>query len=102
MDGGRWEGKGGEQRTHAWPAAPKAVAQRPLSVDYCPATAMIAETPTISSRARGIAIWQLLNFCRTQPSGKGLPIKRLLDRVRRLVRLADDRDLRQVRGPQVF
>ncbi|TCU16393.1 UvrD-helicase domain-containing protein [Rhizobium sullae] len=67
-----------------------------LLLDRSRIAAGIAETPTIASRARGIAIWQLLNFCRTQPSGKGLPIKRLLDRVRRLVRLADDRDLRQL------
>ncbi len=67
-----------------------------LLLDRTRIAARIAETPTIASRARGIAIWQLLNFCRTQPSGKGLPIKRLLDRVRRLVRLADDRDLRQL------
>lgn len=67
-----------------------------LLLDRTRIAAAIAETATISSRARGIAIWQLLNFCRTQPSGKGLPIRRLLDRVRRLVRLADDRDLRQL------
>ncbi|MFX9688388.1 3'-5' exonuclease, partial [Acinetobacter baumannii] len=29
-------------------------------------------------------------------AGRGLPITRLLDRVRRLVRLGDDRDLRQL------
>ncbi|QFI70638.1 ATP-dependent DNA helicase pcrA (plasmid) [Sinorhizobium alkalisoli] len=67
-----------------------------LLLDRTRIAAGIAEAATISSRARGIAIWQLLNFCRTQPSGKGLPIRRLLDRVRRLVRLADDRDLRQL------
>lgn len=50
----------------------------------------------LSDRTRGIAIWQLLNFIRVQPAGRGLPITRLLDRVRRLVRLADDRDLRQL------
>ncbi|SIQ34599.1 Superfamily I DNA or RNA helicase [Solilutibacter tolerans] len=47
-------------------------------------------------RAKGIAVWQLLNFMRVQPKGQGLPIQRLTDRIRRLVRLADERDLRQL------
>jgi len=37
-----------------------------------------------------------MNFVRVQPGGNGLPITRLLDRVRRLLRLGDDRDLRQL------
>ena len=51
---------------------------------------------TVIDRTRGIAIWQLLNFIRIQPAGQGLPITRLLDRVRRLLRLGDDRDLRRL------
>jgi superfamily I DNA/RNA helicase/Zn-dependent peptidase ImmA (M78 family) len=58
--------------------------------------AQIASSENIDDRARGIALWQLMNFIRVQSSGQGLPIKRLLDRVRRLVRLGDDRDLRQL------
>ncbi|RKH97266.1 ImmA/IrrE family metallo-endopeptidase [Corallococcus sp. AB030] len=58
--------------------------------------ARIADSSSISDRTRGIAIWQLMNFLRVQPPGPGLPIVRLLDRVRRLVRLGDDRDLRQL------
>jgi superfamily I DNA/RNA helicase len=58
--------------------------------------AQIAVSGNIGHRSRGIALWQFMNFIRTQPSGQGLPIKRLLDRVRRLVRLGDDRDLRQL------
>ncbi len=50
----------------------------------------------IAERSRGIAIWQFMNFLRAQPSGQGLPIPRLLDRVRRLMRLSDERDLRQL------
>ena len=50
----------------------------------------------LAERIRGIAIWQLMNFLRVQPAGQGLPITRLLDRIRRLVRLGDDRDLRQL------
>jgi len=56
----------------------------------------IATSPRISQRARGIAIWQFLNFVRAQPAGAGPPIQRLLDRIRRLLRLGDDRDLRQL------
>lgn len=37
-----------------------------------------------------------MNFVRAQPNGQGLPIQRLADRVRRLLRLRDDRDLRQL------
>lgn len=37
-----------------------------------------------------------MNFVRNPAPGAGLPISRLLDRIRRLVRLADDRDLRQL------
>ena len=56
----------------------------------------IAGADSVAGRARGIAIWQLMNFLRIQPKGKGWPIRRLLDRVRRLVRIGDDRDLRQL------
>ncbi|PFH10130.1 superfamily I DNA/RNA helicase [Collimonas sp. PA-H2] len=58
--------------------------------------ATLSQSSATADRARGIAIWQLLNFVRVQPFGKGLPISRLLDRIRRLVKLGDDRDLRQL------
>lgn len=58
--------------------------------------AEISSASTISGRARGIAIWQFMNFVRSQPPSSGLPISRLLDRVRKLLRLGDDRDLRQL------
>jgi superfamily I DNA/RNA helicase len=58
--------------------------------------AQVAISDNIGDRSRGIALWQLMNFIRTQPSGQGLPITQLLNRVRRLVRLADDRELRQL------
>ena len=46
---------------------------------------------------RGIAIWQFLNFLRDHsPVSKGSPIHTALDRVRNLVLLAEERDLRQV------
>src|SRR3546814_4308584 len=46
---------------------------------------------------RAVAIWQFLNFAREHsPVGEGAPIQRTLDRVRQLVLLAEERDLRQV------
>ncbi|TPG04136.1 ImmA/IrrE family metallo-endopeptidase [Rhodanobacter glycinis] len=56
----------------------------------------LVQSGTPGDRAKGIAVWQLLNFMRVQPKGQGLPIQRLMDRIRRLVRLADERDLRQL------
>ncbi|WP_295934193.1 ATP-dependent helicase [uncultured Xanthomonas sp.] len=58
--------------------------------------AEISQSVEIQDRARGIGIWQLMNFLRVQPRGQGLPITRALERIRRLVRLGDDRDLRQL------
>jgi superfamily I DNA/RNA helicase len=65
-------------------------------LDRTRTAARLAQSASVTDRSRGIAIWQFLNFVRAQPSGAGLPITRLLDRVRRLVRLADERDLRQL------
>ena len=48
------------------------------------------------SRMQSLAVWQFLNFCRRQPRGQGMPVVRLLDRVRRLVLLAEDRGLSQL------
>ena len=50
------------------------------------------------SRMKGLALWQFLNFCRSQPSGAGIPSWRLLDRIRRLVLLSEDRGVRQLPG----
>lgn len=67
-----------------------------LLLDRTRIGARIGASDDIAERTRGIAIWQFMNFLRVQPSGQGLPIVRLLNRVRRLVRLGDDRDLRQL------
>lgn len=56
----------------------------------------IATGDSVADRARGIAVWQFMNFLRVQPAMPGLPVARLLDRIRRLVRLGGDRDLRQL------
>lgn len=67
-----------------------------LLLDRTRIAARLGTSANLADRTRGIAIWQFLNFLRAQPSGRGLPITRVLDRVRRLVRLGDDRDLRQL------
>jgi len=67
-----------------------------LLLDRTGIAARLGASADLTDRTRGIAIWQFLNFLRVQPAGRGLPITRVLDRVRRLVRLGDDRDLRQL------
>jgi len=58
--------------------------------------ARLAGSSDVRDRARGIAIWQLMGFIRSQPQGPGYPATRLLERIRRLVLHADERDLRQL------
>lgn len=66
-----------------------------LLLDRTRMAAELATSPAISDRGRAMAIWQVMNFIRAQPT-RGQPIQRLLDRVRRLLRLRDERDLRQL------
>ncbi len=66
-------------------------------LDHTHAFADLARSEQISDRMKGIAIWQFLNFVREQPvAGSGSPIHRTLERVRQMVLLAEERDLRQV------
>ena len=67
-----------------------------ILLDRTSLAADIAKSDSIASRAEGIAIWQFLNFAKSQPAGNGLPIYRLLERIRRLLRLSDDKDLRHL------
>lgn len=67
-----------------------------LLLDRSRIAADLSSSTLPADRTQAIAMWQFLNFVRVQPSGQGLPITRLLDRVRRLLRLGDDRDLRQL------
>lgn len=67
-----------------------------LLLDRTRLAAGIANSDAITDRTRGVAIWQFMNFVRAQPAAAGLPIARLLDRIRRLVLLADERDLREL------
>ena len=61
---------------------------------------IMAGAATVPARMRNVAVWQFLNFLRDHsPVGFGLPIQRTLDRVRQLVLLAEERDLRQVPAP---
>jgi len=66
-------------------------------LDQTRTIAEMATRDSVADRMRGIAVWQFLNFVREQsPSRGGPPIQRTLDRVRRMVLLAEERDLRQV------
>ncbi len=57
----------------------------------------MTQSSSVQDRMRGVAVWQFLNFVRDQsPVGAGQPIQRTLERVRQLVLLAEERDLRQV------
>src|ERR1700676_4492092 len=57
----------------------------------------MARRDSVPDRMRAVAVWQFLNFLREQsPVASGLRIQRTLDRVRQLVLLAEERDLRQV------
>lgn len=80
------------------PAASPWTVLTTVLLDRTSIAAGLATSTALSDKARGIAIWQFLNFVRAQPgSGRpGLPITLLLDRIRRLVRLGDDRELRQL------
>lgn len=82
--------QGFDQTASPWPVL--AV----LLLDRTRIAARLAESTDLADRTRAIAIWQFMNFVRVQPAAAGLPITRLLARVRRLVRLGDERDLRQL------
>lgn len=57
----------------------------------------LSKDDRVGGRMRCVALWQFLNFVRTPaPPIQGPPIRRTLDRVRQLVLLAEERDLRQV------
>jgi len=61
---------------------------------------LMAGAASVPACMRNVAIWQFLNFLREHsPVGIGMPIQRALDRVRQLVLLAEERDLRQVPAP---
>jgi DNA helicase-2/ATP-dependent DNA helicase PcrA len=57
----------------------------------------LAVSHEVRDQMKCVAIWQFLNFVR-EPTvrGRGSPIFRLLERIRRLVILGDERDLRHI------
>jgi superfamily I DNA/RNA helicase len=55
-----------------------------------------SQSASVQDRSAAIALWQFMNFLRVQPAGTGQQIPRLLTRIRRLLRLQDERDLRQL------
>ena len=66
-------------------------------LDHTDLAKELGRATSVTERMRAVAVWQFLNFVREQsPVGMGLPIQRTLDRVRQLVLLAEERDLRQV------
>lgn len=57
----------------------------------------LATSGTIAGQMKAVAIWQFMSFLRDQsPVKAGLPIERTLGRIRQMVLLAEERDLRQV------
>jgi superfamily I DNA/RNA helicase/Zn-dependent peptidase ImmA (M78 family) len=83
---------GFDERTSAWDVLAR------MLVDRTSIASSIARSTALADRTRGIALWVLMNFLRTGTVGAGTPIRRSLDRIRRLVRFFDDRDLRQLPG----
>ena len=70
---------------------------RPIWLDRTDLARRYGAAGSVTARMRAVAIWQFLNFAREQsPVRAGAPIQRTLDRVRQLVLLAEERDLRQV------
>jgi superfamily I DNA/RNA helicase len=67
-----------------------------LLLDRTRIAAALSESSDVPDRTKCIAIWQFMNFVRTQPSGPGYPIVRLIERVRALLLNSDERDLRQL------
>lgn len=67
-----------------------------LAIDGLGIAKKVAKSDDLEDKMQGIAIWQLLNFCRKKINGKGLLIDRLLFRIRRLIQLSEDRDVRQL------
>ena len=64
-------------------------------LDRTSIAAGIVRSDTISDRTSGIAVWQFMNYIRNAKSSAS-PILNMLERIRRLVSIADDRDLRRL------
>jgi superfamily I DNA/RNA helicase len=79
-----------DHRTHPWRLCLE------ILLDRTSIARRVALGATVADQTRGIAIWQFMNYVRIFPHDERSPlIHRFLERVRRLVRLLDDRDLRR-------
>ena len=67
-----------------------------LIIDRLGWAKQVALANDLQGQMRGIALWQLLNFARKPIEGRGLLIDRLLSRIRRIVLLSEDREMRQL------
>lgn len=67
-----------------------------FALDRARLAAAIASRSTVVDQMSAVAIWQFLNFVRQPVPGTGPRIRRLLTRVRMMVLLAEERDLRRV------
>ena len=82
--------KGCHPRTNPWELLAS------FLFDHTRTAADLFDGGDVASRAKGIAIWQFMNFAKTIPTGDETPARRLLDQVRQLVLHNDDRELRQL------
>lgn len=79
------------------PAASPWTALATILLDRSRVAAEIATATDTRIRSQGTAIWQFMNFVRVPRRGEaGYPISRLLNNIRRLVLLSDERELRQL------
>lgn len=86
--------KGLTAKTHPWDFLTSYL------LDRTDAGRAMAAASATTARMRNVAIWQFLNFLReSSPVAHRAPVHRALDRVRQLVLLAEERDLRQVPAP---
>lgn len=67
-----------------------------LVIDRLEWAKQAAQATDLQGQMKGIALWQLLNYARSPIKGSGLPIDRLLSRIRRIVLLSEDREMRQL------
>ncbi len=67
-----------------------------LIIDHLGWAKQAAKAKDLQGQMKGIALWQLLNFARNSINGSGLPIDRFLSRIRRIVLLSEDREMRQL------
>lgn len=67
-----------------------------LIIDRLEWAKQVAQANDLQSQMKGIAMWQLLNFASRPIKGSGLLIDRLLSRIRRIVLLSEDREMRQL------